>query len=121
MTNTQQPTIPAEDGEIERVLKYLVDNVELIRHRVELRHLKPADGFNHNERLKAEALVALKAREQRIALEAKLSQADDDWWAITHATVPEVKILLRERMKELTAQLSQLTQYNQSERSVEDE
>lgn len=46
------------DGRLDKldgILTYLVDNVELIRHRVELRHLKPADGFNHNERLKGEA------------------------------------------------------------------
>ena len=116
---TQQPTIPAEDGEVEKVLKYLVDNVELIRHRVELRHLKPADGFNHNERLKAEALAALKAREQRIALESRIDELDSldhnkqmfgDWQQV-----------IEDRRAALTSQLSQLTQYNQSEGSVEDE
>lgn len=47
------------ENELDEILKYLVDNVEMIRIRVELRHLKPADGFIHNERLKSEAKQAI--------------------------------------------------------------
>lgn len=97
------------DGELESILDELATTIH---------NLVPGDVGSMDRVLRpiTKAKQKLLARDQRMELEAKLSQADDDWWAITHATVPEVKILLRERMKELTAQLSQLTQYNQSER-----
>lgn len=44
---------------------------------------------------------------EKAVLEAKLKQAEDDKWAITHATVREAKQLLNGRIKDLKVALQQ--------------
>ena len=92
MTNTQQPTIPAEDGDTEA----------LVRDIMQVPYSKS----------KAKKLIY--AYKQRIAIESRIDELDSldhnkqmfgDWQQV-----------IEDRRAALTAQLSQLTQYKQSER-----
>lgn len=64
---------------LDAILTYLVDDVELMRHRVEMRNVKPADAFNHNERFKAQAKQAIDS----LVIQAKIEFIDSfikEWY-----------------------------------------
>ena len=123
MSDTQQPTIPAEDGEIEDILSSLLIATQLTT--IGDNGLQAITStYAITPEMLAEAKQKLLAREQRIALEARIETARSWLNAYQQSTGigsdPFIKAMIID-ISELQAQLSQLTQYNQSERSVEDE
>ena len=120
MTDANLPTIPAEDGEITKIL--LAYQQDLAHYA--LHHDQDIAGRELQRKFDT-ALAALKAREQRIALEARINEVEITktkvkWYPqLGHDGIEDTLIPyseLENRIAELTAHLSQLTQYNQSER-----
>ena len=166
MTNTQQPTIPAEDGEIrehnelDRLMTAALmrehsewdmeivreaslicsnallrePNVAFMQRDTEVSRLLDKYGrdiavsglHNHGFSTSAQKILkklqaALKAREQRIALESRIDELERSTGYTTTGD-KATRQYIHKRLADLTAQLTQLpADTNQSERSVEDE